>query len=79
MTKTTKRGMATKRKAMMTGLENQDHRTGPHPPGMATEGDSEEGMATTATTTTTTWWTTRARYPGTEIGKRDKDNDKEMG
>jgi hypothetical protein len=50
MTKMIKRGMATKRKAMMTGMENQNYGTGPHPPGMATEADSEEGMAITTTT-----------------------------
>jgi hypothetical protein len=54
MTKMTRRGTAMMRNTMTTGLENQDHRTGPHPPGMATAGDSEEGTATTTTTTTTT-------------------------
>jgi hypothetical protein len=44
-----KRGTVTKRKATMTGSENQDHGTGLHPPGMATEGDGEEGTITTTT------------------------------
>jgi hypothetical protein len=50
ITKTTKRGTVTTRNSKTTGLENQDHRTVPHPPGMATAGDSEEGMVTTTTT-----------------------------
>jgi hypothetical protein len=62
MTKTTKRGTVTTRNSTMTGPENQDHRTAPHPPGMATVGDGEEGMVTTTTTTTTTRPTTRARW-----------------
>jgi uncharacterized circularly permuted ATP-grasp superfamily protein len=44
-----KRGTVTVRNAMTTGPENQDHGTGPHPPGMATAGDGKEGMATTTT------------------------------
>jgi hypothetical protein len=53
MTKTMKRGTAMTRNLMTTGPENQDHGTVPHPPGMATAGDGEEGTATTTTTTTT--------------------------
>jgi hypothetical protein len=54
------------RNTMTTGPENQDHRTGPHPPGTATVGDGEEGMVTTTITTTTTRQTMRARWDGGE-------------
>jgi hypothetical protein len=50
MMKMMKRGTVMMRNTMMTGLENQDHGTGPHPQGMATAGDGEEGTVTTTTT-----------------------------